>query len=207
MATPKHSHGHHDDGHGHHGHHHSGHKHHVLSARMLVRVFVALVGLTVLTVVLALFERGFAQIGGTRIDLPQLHLGALSVPVALAIAGAKATLVAAYFMNLREDRGTPLLSFVASFVFLIIFFAFTYLDTGFRDTFTEQSAIPVDVYQEQLLEGQARTEALAPDFEAVPLVDTPDPRLFPNAALEPGAAAATPAAPADTPADDGTDEQ
>lgn len=169
---------------------------------MLVRVFLALVGLTVLTVVLALFERGFADVGGTRIDLPQLHLGAFSVPVALAIAGVKATLVAAYFMNLREDRGTPLLSFIASFVFLIIFFAFTYLDTGFRDTFTEQSAVPVDIYQERLLEGQARTEALAPEFEAVPLVDTPDPRLFSNPALEPGAPAATPAAPADDGADD-----
>src|SRR5690606_26007905 len=90
---------------------HTGHGgHHVLSRADLLRTFSILIGLTVLTVGLAFLERA---------DV--LPLGGLSVPVALAIAGAKAFFVAAYFMGLKYDTGTNLLTFVGGVVFLIIF--------------------------------------------------------------------------------------
>jgi len=150
---------------------HTGHGgHHVASPRDLVRTISILVALTALTVVLGLLEQNGL-----------IHLGALSVPVALAIAGVKAYFVAAHFMALKYDGGTNLLAFVGSVVFLIIFLAFTYLDTGFRDTFEEQSATPIDQLEAELLEAQAESEALAPAFEAVPLVNEPDAGLFPNA--------------------------
>ena len=158
----------HDDAHGHGG------GHHILERDVLLRTFGGLVILTVLTVGLALAER--AEL---------LPLGALSVPVALAIAGAKATLVAAFFMGLKDDGGTNLLSFVSGVVFLAIFLIFTYLDTGFRDTFEEQSAVPIDILEadERLL--LERQEEIAPLQEAQPLIVAPDTLLFPNAPVEP----------------------
>jgi cytochrome c oxidase subunit 4 len=164
---------------------HTGHgAHHVLSRLDLVKTFSVLVALTILTVALALLERAHV-----------IPLGALSVPVALAIAGAKATFVAAYFMGLKYDGGTNLLAFVGGTVFLVIFLSFTYLDTGFRDTFEEQSAVPVDVLRAEeaaLLEQQERLlETATPP----PFVALPDTALFPNA---PTTLPAVPAAPAPT---------
>ena len=144
---------------------HTGHGgHHVISKQVLFRTFGALVALTVLTVGL-----GYAE----RYDL--VHFGSLSVPIALAIAGVKAFLVAAYFMGLKYDGGTNLLAFVGSILFLIIFLAFTFLDTLFRDTFEPSSAVPVDVINAQAMEAEARSERLQPMFEAQPLVEQPDP--------------------------------
>lgn len=150
---------------------HAGHGgHHVASPRMLLTTIGVLVGLTALTVGLGLLEQSGA-----------LHLGALSVPVALAIAGVKAYFVAAYFMGLKYDKGTNMLAFVGSIIFLIIFVTFTFLDTLFRDTFEEQSAVPVDQIQAEALEAARETEALKSTFEAVPLVQDPDRELFPGA--------------------------
>ena len=112
--------------HGHHGHH-------ILSPSLLLRVFGALVFFTVLTVVIGLMERAGI-----------LHLPGLSVPIALAIAGVKATLVAMFFMGLKYDNRVNALAFSMSIVFLSIFFIFTFLDTGFRDTFDDWSATPID---------------------------------------------------------------
>ena len=161
---------------------HTGHGgHHVASPRLLLMTFGGLVFLTVLTVVLALAERA---------DI--VPLGPLSVPVALAIAGAKAYLVAAFFMALKYDGGTNLIAFVGSGVFLVIFLAFTYLDTGFRDTFEEESAVPVDVIEAEALELEAEQERLLPSYEASQeaLVQRPDSLLFPNAPTAPAAAPA-----------------
>ncbi|NNF59508.1 MAG: oxidase [Rhodothermaceae bacterium] len=158
----------HDDAHGHGG------GHHILERDVLLRTFGGLVVLTVLTVGLAFAERA---------DI--LPLGGLSVPVALAIAGAKATLVAAFFMGLKNDGGTNLLSFVGGVVFLAIFLIFTYLDTGFRDTFDEQSAVPVDILDAEERALLERQEQIAPLQEAQPLIVAPDTLLFPNAPTEP----------------------
>ncbi|MEP0545382.1 MAG: cytochrome C oxidase subunit IV family protein [Rhodothermales bacterium] len=138
--------------HGHHGHH-------ILSSGILLKVFGALIFLTILTVVLGLMERS-----GT------IHLGALSVPVALGIAGVKATLVAMFFMALKYDNKVNALAFSLSLVFLAVFFIFTFLDTGFRDTFDERSATAIDEVEMQELQLQQRTQELQPAFEAQPLV-------------------------------------
>ena len=171
---------------------HTGHgEHHVLSVATLLRTFGVLVALTVLTVGLAFLER--AEI---------LPLGPLSVPVALAIAGVKAFFVAAYFMGLKYDKGTNLLAFVGSLVFLGVFLAFTYLDTGFRDTFEEQSAVPIDILEAEAEALRARDEQLLEQYAPPPLVGEPDRALFPNAVTDPtqGAPAAPPATDAATPA-------
>ena len=159
----------HDDAHGHGG------GHHILERDVLIRTFVALVALTALTVGLVLAERAHV--------IPSF--GALSVPVALAIAGAKATLVAAFFMGLKNDGGTNLLAFVGAVVFLGIFLIFTYLDTGFRDTFEEQSAVPIDILEAEERALLERQEEIAPLQEAQPLIVAPDTLLFPNAPTEP----------------------
>ena len=179
----------HGDGHG----EHTGHGgHHVASPQLLWRTIGILVGLTVLTVGLALMERWFEEHHGIEI------FGPFSVPIAILIAGTKAYFVAAYFMGLKYDGGTNLLAFVGSGVFLVIFLTFTYLDTGFRDTFEERSATPVDQIQAEVLEAQLESERLQPAFEAVPLVNEPDAGLFPNA---PDASPATdPASPETMPA-------
>ncbi|MEM1054095.1 MAG: cytochrome C oxidase subunit IV family protein [Bacteroidota bacterium] len=160
-----------------HGHdEHAGHGgHHVIAKRDLTRTISILVFLTALTVVLGLLERYFAV--NHEIEI----FGPFSVPIALLIASVKAYFVAAYFMGLKHDGGTNLLAFAGSVVFLVIFLSFTYLDTGFRDTFEERSAVPVDELQRQDLEAAAETERLQPSFDAVPLVNDPDTGLFPAA--------------------------
>ena len=161
----------HGDGHD----EHTGHGgHHVASPQLLIKTISILAGLTILTVCLALLERWGVEHG-------MEIFGPFSVPIALAIAGTKAYFVAAYFMGLKYDGGTNLLAFVASIVFLLIFLSFTYLDTGFRDTFEKQSAVPVDEIQADVLEAARENEVLRPSFEAVPLVTEPDPGLFPSA--------------------------
>ncbi|GAB5533827.1 MAG: hypothetical protein Rubg2KO_00760 [Rubricoccaceae bacterium] len=166
---------------------HGGHGHHVFDSKTLLWTFGGLLILTVLTVVTAFGERA-----------GWLPLGPLSVPVALAIAGGKAFLVAAFFMDLWNDRGTNLLVFVGSIVFVIIFIGITFLDFAFRGTFEEGARAPVDIVQEEILEAEAASESILEQFEAIPLVQEADPVLFgtePSAPAE--AAPADDAAPVD----------
>lgn len=174
---------------------HTGHGgHHVFDAATLKKTFFILVGLTLLTVVLALWERGFANVFGLELEFPALPLGWLSVPVALGIAGTKVYWVASRFMGLKYEGGTNTLVFLGSSAFLLIFFGFTYLDFAFRGTFEEQSAITADVLEEESLRAQEAEAEIADEFRAVPLVVEPDPDLFgsPDAAPPDAAADATP---------------
>ena len=153
----------HTDGHG--------HTHHVLGKEMLIRVFGGLIFLTLLTVVLGLMERHGV-----------IHLGSMSVPVALAIAGVKAYLVAAFFMGLREDGGSNALAFVSSLAFLLVFVSFTYLDTGFRDVVKGTGvASPIDVQDRAFSADSARQAAIQSSFEAQPILGQPDTLLLPGA--------------------------
>lgn len=140
-----------------------GHTHHVLGKKMLFSVFGGLVALTVLTVVLALMERSGA-----------LPLGPLSVPVALTIAGAKAALVALFFMGLKQDGGTNAVAFVLAIVFLTVFLTFTYLDTGFRGTLEERIAQPIDLIEAEEQRARMQQDAIRTRFEAQPVLNTPD---------------------------------
>ena len=167
--------------------------HHIASPQLLWRTIGILVVLTIVTVALALLERYFEHNHGVEI------FGPFSVPIAMLIAGTKAYFVAAYFMGLKYDGGTNLLAFVGSGVFLAIFLTFTFLDTGFRDTFEERSATPVDMIQAEVLEAELESERIQERFEAVPLVNQPDAGLFPNA-VDADAADGTAAADDATPA-------
>ena len=81
---------------------------HISSKGLYWTIFFTLIVLTVVTVVIA------------RIDL-----GALNTPMALAIAGVKATLVILFFMGVKYN--TPLTKVVAAsgFLWLIILFGIT----------------------------------------------------------------------------------
>lgn len=158
---------------------HTGHGgHHVFDAATLKKTFGILVGLTILTVVLALWERGYANVFGLEFTFPHLPLGFLSVPIALAIAGTKVYWVASRFMGLKYEGGTNTLVFLGSTSFLLVFFAFTWLDFAFRDTFEELSAVPTDILEEESLDAQAIEAEIADQLDAVPLVAEPDPELF-----------------------------
>lgn len=89
---------------------------HVTSKGAYYTVFLSLIVLTVVTVVIA------------RVDL-----GAMNTPIALAVAGLKASLVILIFMGVKWN--TPLTKVVAAsgFVWLIILFGITmgdYLTRG-----------------------------------------------------------------------------
>lgn len=85
--------------------------HHIVPAKVLGRVAVALLGLTVLTVVTA-----------------RMHLGVLATPIAFAIALVKAFLVMAFFMGLKYDTKLNRAIFLAGFAFLGLLFFFCALD-------------------------------------------------------------------------------
>lgn len=168
MATPSDGHG-ENTGHG---------THHVFSDRMLKVTFAILCSLTLLTVVLALMERGYGDFFGIRFSMPKLEFGALSVPIALTIASIKSYFVAANFMGLKHDSPTYRLVFLGTLVFLLIFFSFTFLDFRFRNTFEELAAVPVDLEAAEVLAATAEQDSIQAAFDAAPLVERPDSLLF-----------------------------
>jgi len=88
---------------------------HIASTRFYIGIFAALICLTVATVKVSYYDFGSANI-----------------IIALAIATAKASLVAAFFMHLRHDKLFNTLAFLAAFLFLGIFILLTYDDLGVR---------------------------------------------------------------------------
>lgn len=90
---------------------------HVVPAAILLRVWGALLFLTVVTVAVT-----------------WVNLGPLSVPVALGIATVKAILVALFFMHLKYDRPFNAVVLVSSIFFVILFLGLALLDTlHYRD--------------------------------------------------------------------------
>jgi len=85
---------------------------HVMPVRILVGVFLALVLLTVLTVVATFFPTG-----------------SLEIWISLGIATVKASLVAAYFMHLRYDNPLNAVLFAFGLLFVALFVGFLLLDT------------------------------------------------------------------------------
>lgn len=80
---------------------------------LLIGVFLALVFLTILTLVTS------------NIELAQFAFG-----IAMLIATAKAALVCAFFMHMFWDKGFNILFFLSSLLFVTLFIAITLLDTG-----------------------------------------------------------------------------
>ncbi|QDU66277.1 cytochrome C oxidase subunit IV family protein [Engelhardtia mirabilis] len=86
---------------------------HVMSIKMLIGVWAALMILTGITVWSA-----------------QHHFGALDLPIAMGIATFKALLVALFFMHLKYDRPFNGLIFLASIIFAGVFVTISMMDTG-----------------------------------------------------------------------------
>jgi cytochrome c oxidase subunit 4 len=85
---------------------------HISPVDQLVKVWGALVVLTVVTV------------AATWVDF-----GKMNLVVAMAIATVKALLVALYFMHLRYDRPLNGVIFIAAIVFVAIFISIAMMDT------------------------------------------------------------------------------
>jgi cytochrome c oxidase subunit 4 len=95
---------------------HDNHDHHfIVPVRYYVGALIALLVLTVITVVVA-----------------QFHFGPFNLLVAMAVAVIKAGVVISIFMGLKWDRGFNRLAFLGSLVFLFIFFLFSFSDVLFR---------------------------------------------------------------------------
>jgi cytochrome c oxidase subunit IV len=107
MASHAHSHS-HDGAHGHHLHG---------GPRVYLAVLLALLFLTIVTVVASKIDFGSA---------------AANVIIALGIATVKGTLVALWFMHLKYDKPVNGMIFVATLFFLFLFFLFPYIDTTSR---------------------------------------------------------------------------
>lgn len=90
--------------------------HHVVPLKVFINVFMALIGLTVLTVVTAKF----------------MDFGAFNVVVAFGIATAKGFLVMAYFMHLKYDEKVYRWIIISSFVFVALLFVICIGDIGSR---------------------------------------------------------------------------
>jgi len=91
-------------------------QHHIIPLRTYFRVFIALIILT-----------------GVTIGVSFIDLGGFNMVTALIIAGAKASLVAMFFMHLLYDRKMNLAIFLTAILFLVIFIVFTMFDTMNRD--------------------------------------------------------------------------
>jgi cytochrome c oxidase subunit 4 len=85
---------------------------HVVPFGVLVRVWVALMVLTVITV------------AATWVDL-----GSFNLFLALAIATLKASLVVLYFMHMRYDHPFNAIVFIGSLLFVMVFVVLALLDT------------------------------------------------------------------------------
>ncbi len=110
---------------------HHGHIHHV-SKETLYKVFGALVFLTILTVAVS-----------------RVHLGPLHVPMAIAIAVAKASLVVTYFMGLKYDNRVNALVMMVGVLFVVIFLTFTLFDTAFRGDLSNVDAMTIAEQERQ----------------------------------------------------------
>lgn len=94
-------------------------EHHITSLKTLSIVFGALVFLTGFTVFTA-----------------QYDLGAFNVPLALAIALTKASLVVLIFMALRWDNKVNAVILAVGCLFVVVFISFILLDTENRGDLT-----------------------------------------------------------------------
>lgn len=90
--------------------------HHISSAKFLWGIGIALLILTIITV------------GVAFIEIPSPW----NIVIAIAIAVVKASIVAAFFMNLYWDSRFNLLLLVVGILFFILLIGITLLDTLYR---------------------------------------------------------------------------
>lgn len=127
------------------------HGHHITPMKTLLGVISALVFLTIITVVTS------------RIDL-----GVFNVPLALAIAFTKATLVVMIFMGLKYDNKVNTLVLSIGSIFVVVFLAFTLFDTAFRGDLSNVSPTTIadDQRRAQALQAASNAGAATADTTA-----------------------------------------
>lgn len=86
-------------------------EHHIIPLPVYVKVFAALIFLTVITVWVARFD-----------------FGAFNAVVAFFIATVKASLVLGFFMHLKYDNMMNRVIFMSGIFFLILLYFFCYVD-------------------------------------------------------------------------------
>lgn len=131
-----------------HAHAHAEGHHHIIPMATLVKVFAGLIVLTVVTVLTA-----------------QLDLGAFNVPLALAIAIGKASLVVTIFMALKYDKKVNVLVFSVGILFVVVFLVFTLFDVAFRGDLGNVSTETITDMMREEEAIRAREAALAPGAE------------------------------------------
>ncbi|MCH9682447.1 MAG: cytochrome C oxidase subunit IV family protein [Deltaproteobacteria bacterium] len=75
---------------------------------------------------------------GLTYAVSYMSLGPASLPVAMLVAVAKASLVCAYFMHLKYDDGYHVFIFLSTLIFVGIFFTFTMFDLNSRAELNEE---------------------------------------------------------------------
>jgi caa(3)-type oxidase subunit IV len=102
------------------------HQHHILSTKMALQVWGALICLTLITVAVAQIDLGFANFA-----------------VAMVVASIKASLVCIFFMGLKWDHKENAVIFSTSFIFMAIFMILTFGDLLTRgDVYVKGPIIP-----------------------------------------------------------------
>ncbi len=69
---------------------------------------------------------------GVTVGVSYVDLGFFNVPLALAIACTKVTLVLLFFMHLKYEGKAIKISFICTIAFLAIMISFTFWDVAFR---------------------------------------------------------------------------
>jgi cytochrome c oxidase subunit 4 len=133
--------------------------HHILPKDTLLKVFGGLIVLTILTVAVA-----------------YVPLGPLAVPVAIAIAATKATLVVLFFMALWYDSPVNALTFTIGIIMVMVFIGFTLIDTAFRGDLGNVEAQTVQEMERDRKDAQEQMDRLSPEDLRVAPADYPDQR-------------------------------
>jgi cytochrome c oxidase subunit 4 len=133
--------------------------HHVLPKDTLLKVFGGLILLTILTVAVA-----------------YVPLGPLTVPVAIGIATAKATLVVLFFMALKYDNPVNALTFTIGIIMVVVFITFTLFDTAFRGDLGNVTPQTVEEIERDQQQAEQEMEQLSEEDLRVAPADYPDQR-------------------------------
>lgn len=98
-------------------------QHHITPLNTFLKVYGALIALTVFTVYTA----------------TQWHLGWLNTPLAMLIATIKVIIVMLWFMHLKYDTKLNKVTIFSAFFFLFVFFGLAALDVFTRKNYTDIS--------------------------------------------------------------------
>lgn len=98
-------------------------QHHITPLKTFLKVYAALIGLTIFTVYTA----------------TQWHIGVLNTPLAMFIATIKVLIVMFWFMHLKYDTKLNKVTIFSAFFFLFIFFGLTAVDVFTRHNMEDTS--------------------------------------------------------------------